>query len=130
MGRQLVAPVMAVAAPEKPKTFNQWYQPAGKGLGFYTGDDGYLYVDNMRVEDIRKQVKESPFYLYSKQRITSNYTAYKKALEGWVEVFGTFAGGSSLLLRVHRVFCLLERQEEACGAGVAVASLWQGSCAH
>ena len=31
-------------------------QQAGKGLGFYTGQDGYLYCDNLRVEDIRKQV--------------------------------------------------------------------------
>jgi hypothetical protein len=31
-------------------------QPAGKGLGFYTGDDGYLYVDNLRIDDIRAQV--------------------------------------------------------------------------
>ena len=48
--------VMAVAAPEKAKAYNQWYQPAGKGLGFYTGEDGYLYCDNMRVDDIRHQV--------------------------------------------------------------------------
>ncbi len=34
----------------------QFNFPAGKGLGFYTGDDGYLYCDNMRVDDIRKQV--------------------------------------------------------------------------
>ena len=31
-------------------------QEAGKGLGFYTGQDGYLYCDNLRVEDARKQV--------------------------------------------------------------------------
>ena len=51
-------------------------QPAGRGLGFYTGDDGYLYVDNFRIDDVREQVAESPFYLYSKNRITANYTAY------------------------------------------------------
>mmetsp|Transcript_9837 Transcript_9837/g.24534 ORF Transcript_9837/g.24534 Transcript_9837/m.24534 type:complete len:495 (-) Transcript_9837:356-1840(-) len=88
VSRQLVAPIMAVAATDRPKTYNQWYQPAGKGLGFYTGDDGYLYVDNMKVEDVRKQVKESPFYLYSKQRISSNYNAYKKALEGLDSIIG------------------------------------------
>lgn len=80
--RQRTLPIMAVAAPEKPVAYHQWYQPAGKGLGWYTGDDGYLYVDNMRVDDIRKQVKESPFYLYSQARITANYMAYKNALEG------------------------------------------------
>lgn len=36
---------------------SQFKQPAGKGLGFYTGEDGYLYCDNMRVEDVRKQVR-------------------------------------------------------------------------
>jgi diaminopimelate decarboxylase len=63
--------------------------PAGKGLGFYTGEgDGYLYCDEMRVEDIRSQVAASadatpgPFYLYSQARITANYRAYEEALEG------------------------------------------------
>lgn len=105
----------------------QFKQPAGKGMGFYTGEDGYLYCDNMRVDDIRAkvgqasswqpadasgrgggggsrsrchaggwmaqssagnarhparlQVPESPFYLYSKERITANYRAYQEALE-------------------------------------------------
>ncbi len=36
---------------------SQFRQPAGKGLGFYTGEDGYLYCDNMRVDDIRSQVR-------------------------------------------------------------------------
>lgn len=32
-----------------------WF--VGKGLGWYTGaEDGYMYVDQLRVEDIRKQV--------------------------------------------------------------------------
>lgn len=53
-----------------------------QGLGFYTGDDGYLYVDNLRVEDVRQQVQESPIYLYSRDRITQSFTAYQKALEG------------------------------------------------
>lgn len=35
---------------------SQFSQPAGKGLGFYTGEDGYLYCDNLRVDDIRHQV--------------------------------------------------------------------------
>ncbi|PNH02922.1 hypothetical protein TSOC_011049 [Tetrabaena socialis] len=36
----------------------QFTQPAGKGLGFYTGaEDGYLYVDQLRVEDIRAKVR-------------------------------------------------------------------------
>jgi diaminopimelate decarboxylase len=49
---------------------------AVQGLGFYTGEDGYIYCDNMRVDDIRQQVADSPFYLYSRDRITANYQAY------------------------------------------------------
>lgn len=35
---------------------NIYVQPSGKGLGFYTGEDGYLYVDNLRIDDIRAEV--------------------------------------------------------------------------
>ncbi len=49
---------MQAAAVEAPAS-NQFQQPSGKGLGFYTGEDGYLYCDNMRVEDIRQQVRRS-----------------------------------------------------------------------
>lgn len=52
--------VAAVSTPEKVgapgNAFATWKQPAGKGMGWYTGEDGYLYVDNMRVDDIRAQV--------------------------------------------------------------------------
>ncbi|EFJ40777.1 DAP decarboxylase [Volvox carteri f. nagariensis] len=74
----------AAVVEEKPVgTAWEFTQPAGKGLGWYTGaEDGYMYVDQLRVEDIRRQVPESPFYLYSKNRIMHNYQAYKKALEG------------------------------------------------
>lgn len=37
-------------------------QPAGQGLGFYTGDDGYLYCDSMRVDDIRAQARLKPHH--------------------------------------------------------------------
>jgi diaminopimelate decarboxylase len=99
------APVRAVAARRAPRTTRlnaaateaaapigvaaSFVAPDGKGLGFYTGEgDGYLYCDEMRVEDIRAQVASSPqstpgpFYLYSQARITANYQAYKEALEG------------------------------------------------
>lgn len=83
-GRKQTCTVQAVVAEKLSGSSgpSQFKQPAGKGLGFYTGEDGYLYCDNLRIEDIRKQVKESPFYLYSKARITENYKAYERALEG------------------------------------------------
>lgn len=46
----------AVAERMAGSSASQWQQPAGKGLGFYTGEDGYLYCDNMKVDDIRHQV--------------------------------------------------------------------------
>ncbi len=77
-GGQPAAPwrLHAVAAEPAELTRVAFRQPAGCGLGFYTGDDGYLYVDSLRIDDVRDQVAESPFYLYSKDRITANYTAY------------------------------------------------------
>lgn len=53
--------VRAVAA--EPAVGDRRLAP-GSGTGFYTGTDGYLYCDTMRVDDIRAQVPESPFYLY------------------------------------------------------------------
>jgi len=91
VARKTLAQAAAPAATDKPSTagaYHQWYQPAGKGESFYTGDDGYQYVDNMRVDDVRAQVQDSPFYLYSQRRITSNYMAYKKALEGIDSIIG------------------------------------------
>ena len=46
----------AAVAAEAAAPANPYRQPAGKGMGFYTGEDGYLYCDNMRVDDIRAQV--------------------------------------------------------------------------
>jgi diaminopimelate decarboxylase len=47
----------AVAEKMSGSAFSQFSQPAGKGMGFYTGEDGYMYCDNMRVDDIRHQVR-------------------------------------------------------------------------
>eukprot|EP00877_Chromochloris_zofingiensis_P005286 jgi/Chrzof1/14759/Cz09g15050.t1 len=80
--------IPSAVAEKMSGSVSQFQQPAGKGLGFYTGEDGYLYCDNMRVDDIRAQVPESPFYLYSKARITANITAYKNALEGLDSIIG------------------------------------------
>ena len=41
-----------------------------------------------KVEDVRHKVPDSPFYMYSKSRITSNYNAYTKALEGLDYIIG------------------------------------------
>ncbi len=46
-------------APAPPP--GAYTQPAGQGLGFYTGDDGYLYCDGMRIDDIRDQALPAPW---------------------------------------------------------------------
>ena len=48
----------------------------GQGLGLYRGTDGYLYMDALRIDDIRAQAETSPVYIYSKARIVANYQAY------------------------------------------------------
>ena len=37
-------------------TQTQFEQTAGKGVGIYTGEDGYLYCDSLRIDDIRDKV--------------------------------------------------------------------------
>lgn len=70
---------------------------AGKGLGIYTGDDGYLYCDSLKIEDCRQQhaqtladagLPQQPFYLYSKAKITANYQAYKDAMDDLPYIIG------------------------------------------
>jgi hypothetical protein len=51
--------VSAAAVAERPAApANPYRQPAGQGLGFYTGEDGYIYCDNLKVDDIRQQVHD------------------------------------------------------------------------
>ncbi|CAG9465987.1 unnamed protein product [Pedinophyceae sp. YPF-701] len=42
----------------------------------------------MKVDDIRSQVPESPFYLYSQSVLTKNYTAYKEAMKDMDYIIG------------------------------------------
>lgn len=49
--------VRAAVAEKAPAPASKFVKPAGTGLGFYTGkEDGYLYCDNMRIDDIRAKV--------------------------------------------------------------------------
>lgn len=79
-------------------------QPAAQSLGFYKGDDGYLYCDSVRVDDMRQQVpaEDGPFYLYSKEVITRNYQAYEAALQGLESIVGyAIKANNNLLLMQH-----------------------------
>lgn len=43
--------------------------PARSPSNNLQGTDGYMYCDNMKIDDIRAQSSSSPFYLYSQERI-------------------------------------------------------------
>ena len=78
--------------------------PAAKANGFYKGDDGYLYCDDVRVDDVRQQIpaEEGPFYLYSKETITRNYKAYEAALQGLNSIVGyAIKANNNLLIMKH-----------------------------
>ena len=78
--------------------------PAATANGFYKGDDGYLYCDDVRVDDVRQQIpaEDGPFYLYSKETITRNYKAYEAALQGLDSVVGyAIKANNNLLIMKH-----------------------------
>lgn len=51
-------------------------------------EDGFLYCEGVKVEDVMETVERRPFYLYSKPQITRNVEAYKAALEGLDSIIG------------------------------------------
>ena len=55
---------------------------------FRKSEDGFLYCEGLRVQDVMDQVEKRPFYLYSKPQITRNFEAYKEALEGLRSIIG------------------------------------------
>ena len=57
-------------------------------VGFHTGEDGWLYCDGSKIDDIRQQVNSSPFYLYSKSKLQRNYAAYAEALHDIPAIIG------------------------------------------
>jgi diaminopimelate decarboxylase len=55
---------------------------------FRKSEDGYLYCEAVKVDEIMESVEKRPFYLYSKPQITRNVEAYKDALEGLTSIIG------------------------------------------
>lgn len=49
---------------------------------FSRGEDGYLYCEGVKVQEVMDSVERTPFYLYSKPQLTRNFEAYSTALEG------------------------------------------------
>lgn len=55
---------------------------------FTKKDDGFLYCEGLKVQEVMEVVEKRPFYLYSKPQITRNVEAYKDALEGLNSIIG------------------------------------------
>lgn len=56
---------------------------------FRRKEDGFLYCEDVKVQDIMQSVQEKrPFYLYSKTQLTRNVEAYTAALEGLDSIIG------------------------------------------
>ncbi|RAL49342.1 unnamed protein product [Cuscuta campestris] len=71
----------AVLSTSEPKT--QKFQHC-----FSKSEDGFLYCEGVKVEDVMRSAEKRPFYLYSKSQITRNVEAYKDALEGLDSIIG------------------------------------------
>ncbi|CAO2813466.1 unnamed protein product [Amaranthus hypochondriacus] len=55
---------------------------------FTKGEDGYLYCEGVKVQQVMEDVEKRPFYLYSKPQITRNVEAYLDALQGLRSIIG------------------------------------------
>lgn len=77
-------------------------------------ENGYLYCEELRVKDIQERVPTSPFYLYSLNRILSNYQAYQTALDG-------IPGIISYALKANSNLTIARHLREA-GAGATLVS--------
>ncbi|XP_052311917.1 diaminopimelate decarboxylase 1, chloroplastic isoform X2 [Populus trichocarpa] len=55
---------------------------------FTKSQDGFLYCESLKVQEIMESVEKRPFYLYSKPQITRNVEAYKDALQGLSSIIG------------------------------------------
>lgn len=55
---------------------------------FSVNPEGYMMCEGVRVRDVQEDMRTSPFYMYSKAQIISNYRAYEEALEGVDSIIG------------------------------------------
>ena len=63
--RDVVPQAVAERLASAESSHQDFRQPSGQGIGFYTGDDGYMYCDNQRVDDIRAEVMLLPQFTSS-----------------------------------------------------------------
>lgn len=69
---------------------------------FSRGEDGYLYCEGVKVQDVMDSVERTPFYLYSKTQLTRNFEAYLTAVEGLDATIGyAFKANNNLKIVEH-----------------------------
>ncbi|GAU41405.1 hypothetical protein TSUD_244900 [Trifolium subterraneum] len=78
----------AVLSQNTPKTSLETTKNTNFQHCFRKSEDGYLYCEGIKVDEIMESVEKRPFYLYSKLQITRNVEAYKDALEGLTSIIG------------------------------------------
>lgn len=80
--------ICSAAAASPAQMAPEYVAEAGQGVGIYRGTDGFLYCDGVKIDDIRATAETSPVYIYSKEKIRSNYEAYQEALKGLDSIIG------------------------------------------
>jgi diaminopimelate decarboxylase len=101
-GSRLGVKVSAVSRHQQQVNMSSASVAKATKTGFYTGEDGFLYCDDVKIEDIRQKVPESPFYLYSKTQLTENFQAYSTALDGLDSIIGyAIKANNNLLIMKH-----------------------------
>ncbi|KAJ7978339.1 Diaminopimelate decarboxylase [Quillaja saponaria] len=92
----------AVLSQNPAKTLSQDPQPAQHC--FAKSEDGFLYCEGLKVQDVMESVDRRPFYLYSKPQITRNFEAYRDALEGQLDCGAVLVSGNELRLALRAGF--------------------------
>jgi diaminopimelate decarboxylase len=80
----------------------------------FSRQNGYLYCEGIKIKDIQERIPNSPFYLYSQNRILENYKAYEAALEGVSSIV-------SYALKANTNLTIARHLREA-GAGATLVS--------
>ena len=59
--------------------------------------DGFLYLEGLKLQDVKESAARRPFYKHSKPQITRNVEAYKEALKGSRSIIGYSINANSNL---------------------------------
>lgn len=77
-----------MSAAETPATVVAKPSVENPTPAFSVDGGGFMACEDVRVNDIMKQLTTSPAYIYSKAQIVKNYKAYEAALQGLDSIIG------------------------------------------